>query len=107
MSGGSYDYVSQKFEQAASDLRSRHPDEPHVLALAEHLDALATVMHRIEWADSGDTTWDERLDDEIRALLSKDAELRIAADRAQKAGDALEGSLSRAHATLANERLRR
>lgn len=74
MSGGSYEYVFGRIEGAAHELRDRH-DEPHILALAEHLDRIAGVMRAIEWADSGDTLWTEELHDQIRALLGPGADL--------------------------------
>lgn len=84
MSGGSYNYVSDKIEEAANDLEARH-EEPHVVALAVHLRAIAKVMHDIEWADSGDTAWNDKLDDSIRALLHPAAELDEAVGVARRA----------------------
>jgi hypothetical protein len=84
MSGGSYDYVSFKIEEAASRLRSGHATEPHLLALAKHLDDIAKVMHDIEWAESGDTSWTEELDEQIRALLKPNAELWEAGQIAER-----------------------
>lgn len=75
MSGGSYDYVSTKMQDAASSLRERHADQLHVIALAELLDRVAKVMHDIEWADSCDTSWTEQLDAEIRAVLAPGADV--------------------------------
>lgn len=89
MSGGSYDYVSGRFSDAASTLRDRHPRQPHVRALANLLDRIADVMHDVEWADSGDTSWDAGLDAKIRAILSPTAEIDEARAAAQDAHDIL------------------
>jgi hypothetical protein len=98
VSGGSYDYFSYKLEETASKLRSYHADELHVVALAAHLDRIASVMHDIEWADSCDTSWTPELDAAIRALVSPAAELEIALERARQAKDALDNALTRAAA---------
>lgn len=86
MSGGSYDYVFRHFDDAASALGSRHPREVVVLAFAAHLRQIATVMHDIEWADSGDTTWTPALTERIRATLSSTTaeltEARVLAEQA-------------------------
>jgi hypothetical protein len=70
MSGGSYGYAQFKLEEIAEMLRGRHPSEELVLALADHVDALGKVMHDVEWADSGDSSWDDALDASIRNLIS-------------------------------------
>ena len=96
MSGGSYDYVSHKIEEAASGLRDRHPNQPHVVALSILLDRIAAVMHDIEWADSCDTSWDEALDESIRAVISPDSEVVVAVDMAEHAKASLIRALERA-----------
>jgi len=95
MSGGSYDYVSHRLNDAAGTLRRRHPTRAHVLALATHLDTLAAVMHAIEWADSGDTSWDDPtdIDAAIRAALTPGAELAAAREMAEQALRALHEAL--------------
>jgi hypothetical protein len=89
MSGGSYDYVSGRIEDAATTLRRYHREQPHVVALSAHLDAIAKVMRDIEWADSCDTSWRDQLDADIRALLAPGAELRVATEQAIRARDSL------------------
>ena len=87
MSGGSYEYVSYRFNDAANTLRARHGGDALLLALAEHLDRLADVMHDIEWADSGDTSWTPDLREQVRGVLARDAELveaRMLAERAME-----------------------
>jgi hypothetical protein len=85
MSGGSYDYAQFKLDEWACTLRTRHPNQSHVLALADHLEALGKVMHEIEWADSLDTSWTPEIDAQIRAVLAPAAELAVATARAQAA----------------------
>lgn len=93
MSGGSYDYVSYRLTDAASTLRSRHPEQAHVVALAAHLDRLATVMHDIEWADSMDTSWTPELDTQIRDVLLSGVELSATIEQAITVRDALDTAL--------------
>lgn len=95
MSGGSYDYVSYKIEGAAAMLRQLHPDQSHVLALADLLNSIADVMHDVEWADSHDTSWTEALDAKIRAVVDPEWELAAATDAAQRALHGLQAALKR------------
>lgn len=95
MSGGSYEYVYIKIQEAASTLRSGHPHETHITALADHLDRIASVMHDIEWADSCDTSWTPELDEAIRALLHPGAERAIAVDVTLRSIDTLRAALTR------------
>lgn len=53
MSGGSYDYVFCKIEEAADTLRNTHKD-PKRAAFKELLQLVAAAMYAIEWVDSGD-----------------------------------------------------
>ena len=93
MSGGSYDYVSYKIDEAAGTLRSRHPRQPHVVALAVFLEELAPLMHDIEWADSCDTEWDDALDAKIKAFVGRGREVAVATDDARQALAALQAVL--------------
>ena len=54
MSGGSWEYVYFKFEEVADRLRSCKC--PHRRAFAAKVATVASVMHVIEWVDSGDTS---------------------------------------------------
>ena len=96
MSGGSYDYVTYRIHAAGEELRTRHPKQAHVLALAAHLIDLADLMHAIEWADSGDTAWDDALDARIREFGSADAELGEAVAVANVAHEMLTDAIARA-----------
>lgn len=85
MSGGSYDYAQDKLDEIAATLRANHPSRPHVVALADRFERMGEVMHAIEWADSGDTSWTPALDDAIRALLNPREEILAATTRATAA----------------------
>lgn len=57
MSGGSWDYVSFKFEDVANRLENSEPDRSCYLlrrALGKHIRLIATALHAIEWVDSCD-----------------------------------------------------
>ena len=84
MSGGSYDYICYKLDDVADTLEQRHK-EPHVRGLAKHFRMLGNLMHAIEWADSGDTTWDTDLDDRIKKVVSKQSILDICTEDAKEA----------------------
>lgn len=96
MSGGSYDYVSGRITDAADTLARRHPKQPHVLGLAALLVQIADVMHRIEWADSGDTSWTPELDEAIRAVVHPGAELAAVLVHAETAQRNLTAAIQRA-----------
>lgn len=54
MSGGSYDYVYSRVEEAAAEVDQRHPTSMLHRAFATHLRLVAVALHDIEWTDSGD-----------------------------------------------------
>lgn len=62
MSGGSWDYLCYKMEEAAD--RLSHSKCPHRKAFAILMYKCATAMHDIEWVDS----CDKRDGDEIEAI---------------------------------------
>lgn len=73
MSGGSYDYLCYKIDEAANSIRSRHSGSPLHVAFAAHLDDVAKAMHDIEWVDSCD--YAKGGDEEsIRSVLGKGAD---------------------------------
>lgn len=53
MSGGSYDYVCFKIQDAAENLRKTHTD-PRRAAFRKLLRLVGDAMHDIEWVDSCD-----------------------------------------------------
>lgn len=67
MSGGAYDYFCDDLDRFAEALRENHSEKAHVVTLVEHLHHLAKLLHDIEWADSGDTSWNDALDVRIMA----------------------------------------
>lgn len=85
MSGGSFDYLYQRVEEMASDLRDGTPLER---AFAEHLDKVAKAMHAIEWVHSGDYLPGDA-DEAIRAVLAPGDELATAIREAETATDVL------------------
>lgn len=58
MSGGSWDYLYMRIEEAAGRLKG----DKNVMrsSLGRHLVLVAQAMHDIEWNDSGDGAEDER-----------------------------------------------
>jgi len=52
MSGGSWDYLCHKVEDAANNLK--HESCPSRRAFGRHLENIAYALHEIEWVDSGD-----------------------------------------------------
>ena len=86
-------------DQLAREKHLRHATEPHVVALARHLDDLAELLHRIEWADSKDTDWDDALDDDIRRCVGVGAVLDASMQQALAARDALTDAIHRAGGT--------
>ena len=52
MSGGSWDYVYWKVEEAAERLQGENC--PHRRVLGDRLKLYAKALHDIEWVDSGD-----------------------------------------------------
>ena len=85
MSGGAYDYVFSHISRAAEDVAARHRDKPHVLAFAALLRRCSDVMYAIEWADSGDTAWNEALDAQIRAVVHPGEDLAASLTLAETA----------------------
>ncbi len=70
MSGGSWDYVSNKFEDVADRLEGERC--PLRKALAAKIRPIARAMHAIEWNDSGDGHDGEQ--ELIEAVLGLSAE---------------------------------
>jgi len=54
MSGGSYDYIYSRIDDAADSIEARHFGSPLHTAFAAHLRQCSKAMHDIEWVDSGD-----------------------------------------------------
>lgn len=78
MSGGSYDYLYSKIEDAACEVNSRGRTRgPLRAAFAKHLVLVAEAMHQIEWVDSCDSAPGDE-DEAIRACLAPGAEMAAA-----------------------------
>lgn len=58
MSGGSYLYAFRALRETADDMARSHPDKPHVQEFVLRMYEIAEGMRRIEYADSGDYSWD-------------------------------------------------
>jgi len=52
MSGGSWDYIYFKIQEAAD--RLSHDETPLRRAFGQHMSLVAQAMHDIEWVDSND-----------------------------------------------------
>ncbi len=78
MSGGSMDYLSYKVEEA-----NFREDTPERRAFRNHLQLVATALHAIEWADSGDTLPGEHDTPAILACLAPGAVLASEVTRAE------------------------
>lgn len=93
MSGGSYDYLYAKVDEAASQIVGREASTLR-RAFAEHLKLVSAALHAIEWNDSGDGAPDEsKL---IQACLPKGAELKQAIADAKVARTALDSVIKKA-----------
>jgi len=74
MSGGSWDYLYRKMEDAASSLTDS--SDPARRAFGKHLKLCAKAMHDIEWVDSCDMSKGDEMP-AIEAALSKSAKALI------------------------------
>ena len=70
MSGGSWDYLCDKMDEAAD--RLRESGNPHRRAFGALMARCATAMHEIEWYDSCDTSG-EAVQPAIEAALGANA----------------------------------
>lgn len=75
MSGGSYDYLYSKIEDAAHSVTRRNT--PLRKAFAAHLIKVADAMRAVEWVDSCDSSPGTE-DAAIRACIAEGAELEAA-----------------------------
>lgn len=81
MSGGAYDYAYGRIEDLASAVRrtatGECPDDQSGLRLgfAALLERVARAAFALEWADSGDTDFDESAREALQVVVSADMEL--------------------------------
>jgi len=95
VSGGSWDYVSEKFDEVGD--RLIHEDDARRAALGRLVKRIALALHAIEWNDSGDghdgeagLIMDCVIPDEVAGCATKRLEDEIA--RAQRTLDLLKAS---------------
>ena len=97
MSGGRYEYVYQRIDALAGEIRlvgGCHAAPPHVReALKSHLLELALALKAVEWNDSGDG--DEGEEKLLRELLSPGAPLEAARQQAEEAAERLNAEIER------------
>ena len=76
MSGGSYDYISFKIDDAAHQLRNKENDSRRA-SFAMLLELIAEALHKIEWVDSGDCASGDEYEsiDEVFAFLKASPEI--------------------------------
>lgn len=83
MSGGSLDYVYDKVEDAAGNVRGRGTRSEH-FAFADHLEKVAKALHDFEWMLSSDTSPGSEIP-AIMEVITKQSLLIAATDRLQAA----------------------
>jgi hypothetical protein len=81
MSGGSWDYLYRRVEDAADRLRCSN--DPLRRALGAHLHDVAEALHAIEWVDSADYTPEQEIEP-IRKVISPERETAIVLAAAQE-----------------------
>jgi hypothetical protein len=74
MSGGSWDYITHKFDDVANQLKSEK--DPLRRLMGQRVALLAKAMHDIEWVDSGDYSEGDDLE-AINAFLWADSSQNI------------------------------
>ncbi|MFA5892098.1 MAG: hypothetical protein WDA27_14305 [Actinomycetota bacterium] len=85
MSGGSYDYLYSKIQDAANSVNERGTTRgPLRAAFAVHLHLVAKAMQHVEWVDSCDSSPGAE-DDAIRACLAPGAECDAAREALEAA----------------------
>lgn len=78
MSGGSYEYLYSRIEDAARQVNARGATKgPLRAAFAAHLKLVAEAMRMVEWVDSCDSAPGDE-DEAIRACLAPGAEVEAA-----------------------------
>lgn len=88
MSGGSYDYLCWKMDDAATQLQ-RKGQPAYRIAFGKLMKLCAKAMHDVEWVDSGDMG---QGDDEISIMqcISHKDVLRVTVEEAKKIKEELE-----------------
>lgn len=103
MSGGAYGYSYEKVHDFA-DAIITYGQEPLRHALKDHLLKISKVMQAVEWADSGDTSWDDELEKQIREIVSPYCELKALLMLSQEAKHGLDVAIKRAEQEMEAKR---
>ena len=74
MSGGSWEYLCFKIQDAADQLV--HSKDPLRKAFGKHMSLVADAMHDIEWVDSGDKGHGDEIE-AIRAVLEPNVSEKV------------------------------
>jgi hypothetical protein len=98
MSGGSFDYIYSKVEDAKSMVRS-NATRPEHLAFADHLTKVAKALHDIEWMLSGDIGNGDELPAIMECITPSDV-LECAITSATIQSALLNEAIEKAKATL-------
>jgi len=94
MSGGSYDYLYYKMEDAARTLMKKHQPD-YRRAFGALLSRCASAMHDVEWCDSGDMSEPDDREAIMKCINARDV-LNVTAEHAQKLIDELNALLLQA-----------
>lgn len=87
MSGGSYDYLYRKMQEASVQLTSLN--QPlHIRAFGDLMMKCAEAMHDIEWVESGDLATGDEMQS-VMACINDEQILKIAVQDAERARDKL------------------
>lgn len=96
MSGGAYNYAYTDVSRLADDIAGGHQTNTLVQAFCRHMKEIADVCRDIEWADSGDSVWDDALRARLRAIVTPAREREMATEEVRVAVDNLIVALDRA-----------
>lgn len=95
MSGGAYNYAYTDVSRLADDIAGGHQTNTLVQAFCRHMKEIADVCRAIEWADSGDSVWDDALRARLRAIVTPARERAMAVETVRVALDQLSTALDR------------
>lgn len=75
MSGGSWDYLCYKIEDAAQRLQSSK--NPTRKAFGNHLKLIADAMHDIEWVDSADKSQGDEIASIMKCITKNEVLIEV------------------------------
>ena len=70
MSGGSYDYLYIRLEEAGKSITQRKDNQPTRQIISKLLNGLGKMMYEIEWEDSGDGGDWGKVNKELRKIFN-------------------------------------